>query len=138
MPERNSVTLLHPSDTQFGRNHRFGDLPVNTLAERLLRDLATLRKDRAIEPEIVVVSGDLAEWGRKKEFDEALQLLTHLSENLEVPRNHIVIVPGNHDINRQTCLSCFAECAGDDKQPVKPYWPKWRHFASMFRRLLSR
>ena len=138
-PERDSVTLLHLSDTQFGRNHRFGNLRAttedgqfDTLIRRLEIDLAILKKDHQVIPEAIVVTGDLAEWGMKKEFDDALLLLDTLSEYLAVPRHHVAIVPGNHDINRKTCEAYFADCAGDEKEPVPPYWPKWKHYSNLF------
>ncbi len=138
-PERDSVTLLHLSDTQFGRNHRFGNLRATTedgkfetLLKRLEIDLALLKKDHGVVPEAIMVTGDLAEWGLKREFDDVLLLLDKLSGYLNVPRHHIAFVPGNHDINRDTCLSYFAECKGDEKEPAPPYWPKWKHYASMF------
>ena len=138
-PERDSVTLLHLSDTQFGRNHRFGNLrftteddKFETLIKRLEIDLDLLKKDHAVIPEAIMVTGDLAEWGMKSEFDDALELLVRLSEHLHIPRHHIAIVPGNHDINRKTCEAYFAGCEGDESKPAPPYWPKWKHYASMF------
>jgi hypothetical protein len=50
-----SVTLLHLSDTQFGRNHRFGNLGVtaedgkfDSLLERLKIDLGGLHNDHGV------------------------------------------------------------------------------------------
>ncbi|HLK69938.1 MAG TPA: metallophosphoesterase [Bryobacteraceae bacterium] len=145
IPARDSVTLLHLSDTQFGRNHRFGNLHTtaeddqfDTLIKRLEIDLDLLKKDHHVIPEAIVVTGDLAEWGMKTEFDDFLQLLDSLSQYLAIPRHHIAIVPGNHDINRKTCLAYFAECEGDGKKPAPPYWPKWKQYASLFTELYGK
>jgi len=54
-------------------------------------------------------SGDLAEWARKSEFEDALEFLVKLSDHLKLPRRRFVIVPGNHDINRSLCESYFKE-----------------------------
>ena len=130
-PERDSVTLLHLSDTQFGRNRRFGNLRATaddgkfeTLIKRLEIDLAQLKKDHGVIPDAIMVTGDLAEWGLKREFDDVPLLFDKLSEYLNIPRHHIAIVPGNHDINRDTRLSYFAECKGDERKPAPPYGPK--------------
>ena len=136
---RESVTILHLSDTQFGRNHRFGNLQgtaedgqFDTLVKRLEIDLGLLRKDQGVVPEAIVVTGDLAEWGKTSEFNDVRDLLDRLSVTLGIPREQIALVPGNHDINRKTCEGYFADREGDDLKPVPPYWPKWRQFAGFF------
>src|SRR5712692_426549 len=103
MAKRDSITLLHVSDMQFGRNHRFGNLGLSapddqfdTLFRRLSDDLGLLEED-GVEPQLIVVSGDLAEWAKKAEFEDALEFLVKLRERLKVPRRQVVIVPGNHD-----------------------------------------
>lgn len=105
-----SVTLLHISDLQFGRNHRFGrlglpgpDADFDSLLRRLTDDLAALRHgEHQSKPDVLVVSGDLAEWGLKKEFDNAGEFVEKLTEFLDLPdRSRVVIAPGNHDINRK-------------------------------------
>lgn len=72
-----SITILHLSDVQFGRNHRFGsEEPFDTLCQRLEDDLRQLADEHDLRPEIVAVTGDLAEWGRPKEFEEARECET--------------------------------------------------------------
>jgi 3',5'-cyclic AMP phosphodiesterase CpdA len=80
-----SITLLHVSDMQFGRNHRFGQLGAvdpdgsfDTLYQRLSDDLAGLKKDLGLTPQLVIASGDLAEWGLPKEFADVRQFLEKL------------------------------------------------------------
>jgi WD40 repeat protein/3',5'-cyclic AMP phosphodiesterase CpdA len=135
-----TITLLHISDTQFGRNHRFGrlglpepDAPFDTLFARLCDDLRLLKDKQGLVPDALIASGDLAEWGKKKEFDDVLALLTGLTEVLGLRRERVVIVPGNHDINRDSCAAYFMTCKANDEEPVAPYWPKWEHFHRMFR-----
>src|SRR3954471_21103536 len=95
-----NLTVLHVSDLQFGRNHRFGclgygetDLSFDTLFERLRLDLELLAKD-GIHPQLVVVSGDIAELGKKEEFADGSEFLKKLSEYLKVPRQQVIVVPG--------------------------------------------
>src|SRR5262249_18308810 len=132
MSAQESLTLLHLSDPQFGRNHRFGGLGLDTLFERLGEDLCVLEKER-VHPEVFVVYGDLAEWGKKKEFQQALEFLTRLTERLKLPsRRRVVIVPGNHDINRKLCESYFKQCEGEEQPPAAPYWTKWTFYHWLF------
>jgi 3',5'-cyclic AMP phosphodiesterase CpdA len=66
-----SVTLLHLSDIQFGKNHRFGgDEQADTLLKRLIQDLEDFAAKENLKPDLLVLTGDLAEWGRKSEFDK--------------------------------------------------------------------
>jgi len=63
MPDQKSITILHLSDPQFGRNHRFGNLAAgdpdaqfDTLLQRLKDDLDVLINQEGVKPQIVVVS----------------------------------------------------------------------------------
>lgn len=71
-------TLVHLSDLHFGR-------VVPGVLEPLRRRLA------ALAPDVVVVSGDLTQRARRKQFLEARAFLDSL------PRPQVV-VPGNHDV----------------------------------------
>lgn len=129
--DKNSITILHLSDIQFGVNHRFGltaaslDGKWDTLLERLKLDLGEMKKDYSLQPDLVVMTGDLAEWGKKTEFEQVFEFVVQLAEFLNIGRERIVLVPGNHDINRDLCSSYFSECKGNDEYPVEPYWKKW-------------
>ena len=108
------ITLLHVSDTQFGRNHRFGNLALpppddtfDTLLARLGDDLQYLEREHGLRPDLVVLSGDLAEWGLKPEFDDLLPFVEGLIQLLKLPQNRVVMIPGNHDINRKACEAYF-------------------------------
>ncbi len=136
---RDELTILHVSDTQFGAHHLFGgngltasDRAEDTLFGRLHRDLADLARQDRLRPDLLVVTGDLAEWGLPSEFRQVSEFLEALSEAVEIPRRHVAIVPGNHDINRKACAAYFAEQDSEEAEPVAPYWPKWRQFAAAF------
>ena len=137
--DRAELTVLHVSDTQFGAHHLFGgngltlaDRAEDTLFRRLHRDLTQLADEHGLLPDLLVVTGDLAEWGLRSEFGQVGEFLGALSEAAEIPRRHIAIVPGNHDINRKACAAYFADAEADEAEPVAPYWPKWRQFAAAF------
>jgi 3',5'-cyclic AMP phosphodiesterase CpdA len=71
-------TLAHVSDLHFGREE-------GAVVEGLLDDLARIR------PDLVVVSGDLTQRARRKQFEKARAFLDRL------PAARLVI-PGNHDL----------------------------------------
>ena len=138
-PTMSQLTLLHVSDTQFGKHHLFGgtgltiaDRAEGTLFRRLHADLEDLAADYGLRPDLMVITGDLAEWGLRSEFEQVLEFLTDLTEAVGLPRRHVAIVPGNHDVNRSACEAYFAAQRADEREPVAPYWPKWEHFAAAF------
>lgn len=62
MSDDAKITILHLSDLQFGRNHRFGrfglteqDIRADTLFARLKRDLEDVCKHPNLHPDLVVV-----------------------------------------------------------------------------------
>jgi len=79
---RTELTILHMSDTQFGKSGPFGGNGPGTdaLFGRLHDDLAGLDRDSGLRPDLVVVTGDLtAEWLRS-DFTQGLRFLAALSE----------------------------------------------------------
>jgi 3',5'-cyclic AMP phosphodiesterase CpdA len=134
-----AVTLLHVSDPQFGKNHIFGgnggtpaDQAYDTLVVRLIDDLGRMRESYGLRPDLMIVTGDLTEWARPAEFAEVRRFLVEVSEFLGLARDRVVIVPGNHDISRAGCSGYFSTCEADGIDPVKPYWPKWRQYLTLF------
>ena len=98
------------------------------LLERLKLDLNEMKNGYNLQPDLVVMTGDLAEWGKKSEFEQVYDFSVQLADYLKLDRERIAIVPGNHDINRDLCASYFSECKGNEVPPVEPYWKKWEFF----------
>ncbi|MGC5012059.1 metallophosphoesterase [Streptosporangium sp. DT93] len=110
MTGRRSITILHVSDMQFGREHRFGaegitegDRKHSSLAARLLDDVAWLRSEHNLRPDLVVASGDLAEWALPTEFTKVSEFLTEVAAGLGLGHDRVAMVPGNRDISWKKC-----------------------------------
>jgi WD40 repeat protein/type II secretory pathway predicted ATPase ExeA len=115
-----AIDILHLSDPQFGPKHRFGD--PSTLAATILRDLGALQ----VKPDLIVVTGDLAEFGRPTEFVQCGHFLDELRG--ELPRERVLFVPGNHDVSWSRYKAYRDECADYGRPPVPPFWPKWHYY----------
>ena len=87
-------TLVHISDLHFGR-----------INEALIGPLTSLIA--SVEPDVVVVSGDLTQRARAAQFEAARRFL----DSLPMPQ---IIVPGNHDIPLYNVFGRFV-------QPLKRY-----------------
>ena len=135
MSTERAITLLHLSDLQFGPYHRFesqGEL--GSLLERLRQDLDWLGQEQGLKPDLILLTGDLSELGKKSEFDQVHQFAQRLAQLVELPTRNVVLVPGNHDINRKASEAYFNECEANEEQPKPPYWPKLRHYSEFFAR----
>jgi len=73
------TTLLHVSDTHFGTERPAAVAALQRLSERL-------------DPELLVVSGDLTQRARRQQFRAAALALGALRAR------HRLVIPGNHDI----------------------------------------
>jgi 3',5'-cyclic AMP phosphodiesterase CpdA len=82
-------TILHLSDLHFGR-----------VDERLLAPLAAFA--HGLEPDVVVVSGDLTQRARARQFRAAREFL----DRLPAPQ---IVVPGNHDVPLHDLVGRFLD-----------------------------
>ena len=160
-----TVTVLHLTDLRFGRDpgaaggHRDGigghpggadgcpgvpggrpgaepETP-ESLFRRIDDDLAWLVAAHGLRPDLVVVTGDLAEHGIRSELTRARDFLETLAEELRLPRDRVAVVPGEHDVNYKACRAYFDLREADERRPVPPYWPKWGHFSESFERFYA-
>ncbi|MCY2990333.1 MAG: metallophosphoesterase [Planctomycetota bacterium] len=134
-----SLTILHLSDLQFGTNHRYpdGEGSFHSLYAKLAEDLDELAEKRGLHPTAVVVTGDVAEWSMSAEYAAAERFLDHLATKLSVDRPRVVIVPGNHDINRNLCQGARLTAAGAGQPFEEPYFAKFGNYQKFFDRFYA-
>src|SRR3954468_21394318 len=95
-----TFTIAHVSDIHCGDPHFVPDLMERAIAEI-----------NAIEPDIVVCSGDLTTWGFKEEYAEAKRYLDRIA------CESFVVIPGNHD-SRNVGYLHFEELYGPRARAV--------------------
>jgi 3',5'-cyclic AMP phosphodiesterase CpdA len=91
-------TLVHLSDLHFGR-----------VDAELLEPLR--RRLHALDPDLIVISGDLTQRARNEQFEEAVAYL----ETLPGPQ---LVVPGNHDVPLYNVVKRFLSPLGNYKRIV--------------------
>lgn len=91
--EEKELSILHLSDIHFGTD-KDAVLWYGQLAEDLKRDLNCNSLDA------VILSGDIATNSEPVEYEAAKSFLVKLGNEFGIDPRHLVIVPGNHDLNR--------------------------------------
>ncbi|MCQ0004169.1 NACHT domain-containing protein [Actinomadura madurae] len=123
------------SGPRFGRTLAEPGEPTTAaeLQDRIWSDVTRLADAGVPRPDLLVVTGNITHSGSRKEFAEALSFLTSLRALLGLEAQRVVVVPGTHDVTRAACQAYFSSCEADDIEPQPPYWPKWRHYANLFK-----
>ena len=95
------LTYVHVSDIHFGQE-RGADVYVHDdVKQCLIADVARLKAEAGIERmDGVIVTGDIAFSGKKSEYDSAAQWLDRLTQMIGCQNTDVILVPGNHDIDR--------------------------------------
>lgn len=97
------MNILHLSDIHFGRNYsEYNQMDNFENKERILDELIECISeiDKQMQPEHIVVTGDIAWWGRRKDFEEAFSWFQRLLQALGLSGKDITFCVGNHDVNR--------------------------------------
>ena len=83
---------MEVTTTQFPNHH---------LRSEIVRDINVMRRKIGTNPEVILISGDIAFAGDKDEYEYATRWLTELCEKIDAPMSSIFICPGNHDVTRK-------------------------------------
>ena len=98
--EDTSVRFLHLSDIHFTNCDGSPDTDVDhAVRERMLDDIQEMHGDLGDMHGVLVV-GDIAARGKRTDYDVAARFLDRTCELVRLSAEHVVCVPGNHDIDR--------------------------------------
>ena len=92
------LRFLHLSDLHFKTRSRD---PATALGQDLVNSslLKTLGQ-LGSKPDFIVVTGDIAFSAQREEYDLAAHFFERLLEAVELPKERLFMVPGNHDVDR--------------------------------------
>ena len=95
------MIFLHLSDIHFGRDNPQYKVRGEFIKKKeILWDLLASIRDNKMKPDHIIVTGDVAWFGKKKDFDEALIWFKELLRVTNLSGSDITFCPGNHDVNR--------------------------------------
>jgi predicted MPP superfamily phosphohydrolase len=78
----------------------------NVVLREMISDLASRAKG-GVEPQFIIVSGDLASTGVRDEYEQVKEFLDNLRNVFSLSREHVFCVPGNHDVERSVQKTCW-------------------------------
>ena len=88
--------ILHLSDLHISKDNNPANSSIfNALLKQIEKDI-----NNGISPEIVVISGDIANRGTANEYSIVKEFLDRLLDMLGLLNENIFMVPGNHDVDR--------------------------------------
>lgn len=95
------MIILHLSDIHFGRdNPKYKVQGVFNKKKEILRGLLVSIRDNKMKPDHIIVTGDVAWFGKSEDFDEAVKWFVELLKVTGLSGSDITFCPGNHDVNR--------------------------------------
>ncbi len=99
-----TAVFVHLSDIHFGQEKRGGKLTVNEdVRDQLMLDAANIVAGLPNKTASgIIVTGDIAYAGKRHEYDVAGKWLDELARRVGCTAADIQMVPGNHDIDRDT------------------------------------
>lgn len=117
-------SILHISDI-----HKAPDVSYDALRQSLERDMICFTENEGImKPAFVVISGDIIQGAYtdeeiRKQYEEAESFLNMLCElYLDNDKERMIIVPGNHDVNRARSKASMKESPSSLKDSCKSYF----------------
>jgi predicted MPP superfamily phosphohydrolase len=122
--ERSSDASYEPRHVGGMGNYTIRILHVSDLHERGPRETSAWRKRRVLGTnwkknvdvirgdgpvDLVCFTGDIANWGLADEYEAATSFVDELLGQLELGRDRLFVVPGNHDIDRKARESTWKD-----------------------------
>ena len=109
----NVLKILHISDL-----HIISDSQAEILRGQLRDDLK--RRLRHNRLDFLVISGDIANSSKPEEYEAAIHLTKRIQIDFNLGASHIVVVPGNHDVNWELSKKAYKFVDPKDIPSSKP------------------
>ena len=106
---RSHLNWIHLSDLHF----TYKNYSTNTMRDLLLKYLRDLRKDQ--EFDFVVITGDIVYQGAKYNND-LIKFIEEILNSLQLTKDDLFIVPGNHDLKRNLTTTLALETIAGQKE----------------------
>lgn len=95
------------------------DDETDAYLDKIIHDIKSNYADHADYEFYVLVTGDVTDQGLIEEFKKAEELLNKFIKELNIKPNRVLIVPGDHDVNWDSCKTAFQNVT--EKEGIKAY-----------------
>lgn len=112
MSEDDSIILLHASDFHVRESESEPFSRPHDARSLFIYDACEVAKDLG-KPTAIILSGDIAFSGQATQYDVAREMLNSMLERLDLNEKRILLVPGNHDVDRNKALYLQARMIRD-------------------------
>lgn len=94
-----SINILHISDLHFGTNSQNDKESTRYCDDYVRTFIDKLKESKELQPNYVIVSGDIANASVDMEYEKAIKFLNTIVKELDIPKKNVLICMGNHDIS---------------------------------------
>ncbi len=91
------ISWLHLSDMHISSKNSYDQ---NFIHNALFDDLEKQISKYKISLNFVFFTGDVAFTASKQDYTLAIKFFENLCDRLSIAKDNVIIVPGNHDVNR--------------------------------------
>jgi calcineurin-like phosphoesterase family protein len=95
-----SLLFLHLSDIHFSKSSNGTYDLDEDIRNQLMQDAGNFVSTKGKSVQSILVTGDIAYSGKNEEYQHAKDWLTNIASALNCPSPIILLVPGNHDVDR--------------------------------------
>ena len=126
------ISILHISDL-----HKTEGVTYDTLLDSLRDDKERWKEENILHPDFIVISGDLIQGAYKDEdiqqqYAEVSLFLEKLVDDfLDGEKSRLIMVPGNHDVNRACNSKAMTEIKAPDADKLESLKNEYWNTASM-------
>jgi len=116
------ISDLHISDQseKFGRANKSTYLKIETGYNNssFISQFTDYLKKIPNKRKVLILTGDISNIAEKTEFDEAVKIISQLITDLNISKDDILIIPGDHDIHRDSIKNKLRESDGATKEDL--------------------
>ncbi|UCE74088.1 MAG: metallophosphoesterase [Methanomassiliicoccales archaeon] len=96
-----TINILHLSDIHF---QDMGSYSRESVEKALIKSIKKHIEAEGVKPDIMAITGDIGYSGTEEEYAPAKKFLETLMSETSLKQEGLLLVPGNHDVNRKKVL----------------------------------
>lgn len=133
------ISDLHITDVK----ETFGDMNKYTWLSTANEDenyafvdrFITKIKEVSYRNRYLVITGDITNIGEEVEFEVATKVLTKVIDDLEIKKENVLLIPGDHEINRHSIIDALKKPENKGKEGHLLGEAKYKYFLPFYKQI---